>query len=123
MIRVAQSLFPEQAPAVEAKRPAGMGVSFQEILSEKAEQAENLKFSKHASERLSGRSIDLTEEIENRLNEGARRAEEKGIKDSLIVVDSYSFIVNVPSRTVVTALDEGETADHIFTNIDGAVIA
>ena len=52
-----------------------------------------------------------------------KRAGEKGIKDSLVVVDSYAFIVNVPNKTVVTALDQGETGDHIFTNIDGAVIA
>jgi hypothetical protein len=35
-----------------------------------------------------------------------------------------AFIVNVPSQTVVTAMDEASTTDHnVFTNIDGAVIA
>lgn len=99
------------------------GLSFEEILSGKAAESAELKFSKHASERLSTRSIDLTEEMSRRLQEGVKRAGEKGIKDSLVVVDSYAFIVNVPNKTVVTALDQGETGDHIFTNIDGAVIA
>ena len=99
------------------------GLSFQEILSGKATESDQLKFSKHASERLSTRSIDLTEEMSKRLQEGVKRAGEKGIKDSLVVVDSYAFIVNVPNKTVVTAMDQGETGDHIFTNIDGAVIA
>jgi len=30
--------------------------------------------------------------------------------------------VNVPNRTVVTAMDQAETQSNIFTNIDGAVI-
>ncbi|MBE5851669.1 MAG: flagellar protein, partial [Lachnospiraceae bacterium] len=33
-----------------------------------------------------------------------------------------AFIVNVPSNTVVTAMEQSETQDNIFTNIDGAVI-
>ena len=98
-------------------------ISFQSILSGKQAETESLKFSKHASERLDNRSIDLTVEIADRLSEGAKRAEEKGIKDSLVVVDSYAFIVNIPSHTVVTAMDRNETEDHTFTNIDGAVIA
>lgn len=98
-------------------------VSFQSILSGKQEETEALRFSKHASERLGQRSIDLTGEISERLSEGARRAEEKGIRDSLVVIDSYAFIVNIPSHTVVTAMDKNETEDHTFTNIDGAVIA
>ncbi len=37
-------------------------------------------------------------------------------------MDSLAFIVNVPNKTVVTAMDQKEAADNIFTNIDGAVI-
>jgi flagellar operon protein len=52
------------------------------------------------------------------------QASKKGIQDSLILVDSLAFIVNVPNRTVVTAMDQTETTDNnVFTNIDGAVIA
>ena len=40
----------------------------------------------------------------------------------LVLVDSLAFIVNVPSKTVVTAMDQTETQSNIFTNIDGAVI-
>ena len=37
-------------------------------------------------------------------------------------LDSLAFIVNVPSKTVVTAMDQSESESNIFTNIDGAVI-
>ena len=51
-----------------------------------------------------------------------QQAKEKGINESLVLVDSLAFIVNVPSRTVVTAMDQTETKSNVFTNIDGAVI-
>lgn len=97
--------------------------SFEEILKEKQrEQISGLKFSKHASMRLEERNISLTEEQNKRLQSGVEKANEKGIKESLVMIDSLAFIVNVPSKTVVTAMDQKETQDNIFTNIDGAVI-
>ncbi len=103
------------------------GPSFQEILQQKSsidqsEKTQELKFSKHASGRLIDRNISLTEEQLVRLNDGARKAGQKGIKDSLVIVDELAFIVNVPNNTVVTAMDSTETTDNVFTNINGAVI-
>ena len=57
-----------------------------------------------------------------RLTEGTAKAQQKGIKDSLVIVDDLAFIVNIPNNTVVTAMDQNDTAENIFTNIDGAVI-
>lgn len=64
----------------------------------------------------------MTDEQMERLNNGARKAGQKGIKDSLVIVDKLAFIVNVPNNTVVTAMDSTETTDNVFTNINGAVI-
>ena len=99
------------------------GKSFEQILAEKSErqQSEQLKFSKHASERLVSRNIDLSEGQMERLQGGTEKARAKGINESLVVVDNLAFIVNVKNNTVVTAV--GESDDKIFTNIDGAVIA
>lgn len=82
-----------------------------------------LKFSKHAAMRLADRKISLTDEQNLRLEEGVTKASEKGINESLVLVDSLAFIVNVPNKTVVTAIDQKESDNNIFTNIDGAVIA
>ena len=99
---------------------------FQEILQQKSNAGQlgtqELKFSKHAVGRLTQRNISLTEGQLERLNNGARRAEQKGIKDSLVIVDEFAFIVNVPNNTVVTAMDSTETIENVFTNINGAVI-
>ncbi|MBO5259001.1 MAG: flagellar protein [Agathobacter sp.] len=98
------------------------GVSFEEILSDKITGESELKFSKHASMRLDSRNIALTPNQNMRLENGVKQASEKGIKESLVLVDSLAFIVNVPNKTVVTAMDQKETNSNIFTNIDGAVI-
>ncbi len=97
------------------------GLSFEEIL-QKTQQEGEVKFSKHAANRLNDRNIELTEEQLERLNDGTKMAGEKGIKESLVLVDELAFIVNTRSNTVITALTQGETKENIFTNIDGAVI-
>ena len=102
----------------EKRNQSVTDVSFEDVLR----QQQQLKFSKHASQRLESRNISLSEEQNARLEDGVEQAHAKGIKDSLVLVDSLAFIVNVPSKTVVTAMDQTETQSNIFTNIDGAVI-
>ena len=99
-------------------------VSFEDILRQKQTTAESqeLRFSKHAQGRLNDRQINLSDEQNERLESGVLKASEKGIRESLVILDSLAFIVNVPSKTVVTAMDQSESESNIFTNIDGAVI-
>ncbi len=110
-------------PAIHDREVSDTNVSFQDILREKQkEETSELKFSKHASLRLEERNISLTEEQNERLLSGVKKANEKGIQESLVMLDSLAFIVNVPNKTVVTAMDQRETDNNVFTNIDGAVI-
>ena len=97
------------------------GMSFEEVLNMKKTTSE-LKFSKHADARLNERHINLTDEQLERLNEGARKASQKGIGESLMIMDNLAFIVNIKNSTVVTAIDSKASEENIFTNIDGAVI-
>lgn len=101
--------------------------TFEEILKTKQEPkvtTEKLKFSKHANQRLASRNIDLSTEQLERLENGTNKAREKGIKESLVMVDNLAFIVNIKNNTVVTtvAVEQNQMEGTIFTNIDGAVI-
>ena len=64
------------------------GMSFEDVLRQQWKKNDNsvtdgsLKFSKHAGERLRQRNITLSDEQMIRLQNGARKAEEKGIKES-----------------------------------------
>ncbi len=100
----------------------GQGQNFQSILNRQLQESTELKFSKHANQRLEQRDIVLTDEQLNRLQNGVDSARVKGIKESLMVMDNISLIVNVENSTVVTALDADESREHVFTNIDGAVL-
>ena len=113
--------FLNQGTATEQSVYLGKGQSFAEILEQKkiAERGE-LKFSKHASERLVSRNIDLSDAQKARLNQAVKAAEAKGIKESLVMMDNLAFIVNVKNNTVITAVAGGE--EKIFSNIDGAVV-
>lgn len=101
------------------------GMSFEQMLRERFNQTEDtqgVKFSKHADERLKQRNITLSSEQLDRLNEATKKADAKGIKESLVVLDNLSFIVNTKNNTVITAMEQSEDTDNIYTNIDGAVI-
>ena len=99
------------------------GLSFEEIWKQKTGEVNSeIRFSKHASNRLSDRNLTLSENQLNRLSEGLKKAGEKGIRESLVMVDQLAFIVNVPSNTVITAMDQAQARENVFTNIDGAVI-
>lgn len=116
----------QQAPSKGDNAKEQQAVSFEQVLRNKqsdihATSAGSLKFSKHANERLASRNIDLSKEQVERLEHGTNRAREKGIKESLVMVDNLAFIVNVKNNTVITAVND--TADSVFTNIDGAVIS
>ncbi|NLL92997.1 MAG: flagellar protein [Clostridiales bacterium] len=101
-------------------------IRFEDILNQKKIQnipnTEGLKFSKHATSRLEDRNINLTREQFERLENGTKKAEEKGINESLMIMDNMAFIVNVKNNTVVTAMDQESSKENVFTNIDGAVI-
>ena len=119
-----QYLNRQQKVGTNAKAPAGM--SFEEVLqkqqAKETQAAGWVKFSKHAAGRLSDRQIELTDEQMERLNDGTKKAGETGIRESLVLVDELAFIVNTKNNMVITAMDQTETDENIFTNIDGAVI-
>ena len=99
-------------------------VSFEDILKQQFKgkaQVSELKFSKHATQRLSDRNISLSEEQLARLQKGAELSNEKGIKESLVLMDDFAFIVNTQNNTVITAMEQEKQGENIFTNIDGAV--
>lgn len=97
--------------------------TFAKILqNQKSKKEKELKFSRHAAERLASRNIDLTGEQKQRLEMAVSLADTKGIQESLVMLDDMAFIVNIPNHTVITAVNPKEDA-AVFTNIDGAVIS
>lgn len=96
---------------------------FADVLGEATKGAEALRFSKHAMERVQRRRIPLDAATLDRLQSGVGRIAAKGARDSLVLVDGTAFVVSVNNRTVITAVGAEQMREHVFTNIDSAVIA
>ena len=108
------------AATEKPKAPAIQGPAFGDVLAEKAAQ---VQFSGHALQRVRRRGIEITHGTLARLQSGVERAAGKGARESVVFVDSTAFVVSVRNRTVITAVDRDHMKDHVFTNIDSAVIA
>lgn len=109
-----------QNPAT--KNNAALKTNFSELLNRELLPDKEIKFSKHALERLHDRKIVLSSGKIDKLNEAMEKAEAKGSKESLILMDDLAFVVSIKNRTVITAVDGSSIKDNVFTNIDSAVI-
>lgn len=84
--------------------------------------AEGIRLSAHAQARLRQSSVDLDPGTADRLKSAVEKAEQKGSKDSLVLLDDLAFVVSVKNKTVITAVDSNRAKENVFTNIDSVVI-
>ncbi len=87
------------------------------------QELEKVKFSNHAMKRLESRNIQLSETDLEKIQSAVEKAELKGAKDSLVMMENTAFIVNIPNKTVVTAMEVTGSNENVFTNIDSVVFA
>jgi len=102
-----------------ARKDAG-GRDFAAIVSR---ELNAVKLSAHARARLESRALSFTAEDEARLQAAVDTAAAKGARQSLVMMSGLALIVNIPSRTVITAMESDGARGTVFTNIDSAVIA
>jgi flagellar operon protein len=119
-------IMPIGKPIPTAKPAEGKninkGTSFDAVFQQELTRQSEVKFSKHAMERLRTRNIELTKEDLGKINEAVNKAAEKGVKETLIIMGSSAFIANVKNKMIITAATEENLKNNVFTNIDGAVI-
>lgn len=121
---VSGPLQPSSPPVHRAGQPAAAGPAgapgprFDQVL-----ERSRLAFSKHALRRIEQRGLRLDEARLGRLEAAVGRAEAKGSRDSLVLLDELALVVSVRNHTVVTAMDEASRKEHVFTNIDSVGIA
>jgi len=114
--RLLNSAKPQETKQIKVNK------DFKQILEQFQSKDEEIRFSKHATERLNSRDIALTLDEMTRLKTAFHKAETKGVKDALILMDDKAFIANIHKRTIITTVNKEQLKDNIFTNIDGAVI-
>lgn len=97
------------------------GENFSTILNQALNEKREIKMSKHAVMRMEARNISLNENQVERLKNALDKASTKGVRDTLVVMDDVAFVVNVNARTIITAVNQSELKENVFTHIDGAV--
>ena len=97
-------------------------VSFREMFSEQMDASKGITFSKHASQRLFSRGIELSSEKLAQIAGAVDKAQAKGSRETLILTDEVALVVAVENRTVITAFDRDNLREGIVTSIDSAVI-
>ena len=118
-----QPIIPVGKPQ-EGSKPKQVGISqtpFSEVFKQQVGKSE-IKFSQHAQQRLQTRNIQLTPADLARIDAAVDKAAAKGARDSLILMKELAFVVSVKNKTVITAVDGNSMQEHVFTNIDSAVI-
>lgn len=110
---------PVSSPAQQAPKTSGResSIPFDEILEDK-----KINFTKHAERRLASRQIDLKVEDQQKLEKAMGALSQKGAKDSLVLMGELAFVVNVPQRTVITAMTKDQMNEQVFTNIDSTIL-
>ncbi len=112
---------PSQKTQKPDPRNAAGTTPFQKVLEQQISK-EPVKFSQHAQQRLNARNIQLSAGDIEKLNAAVQQAAAKGSRDSLVLMNNLAFVVSVANKTVITAVDDASMKDHVFTNIDSAVI-
>ena len=109
-------------PARTSSAPGSVpgAAAFADLFQKAVEVKEPAQFriSAHAQKRLTERNINMNPALENSLNRAFSELESKGAKDSLVITKDGAFVVNVPSRTLVTAMGMDEMRNGVVTNID-----
>lgn len=108
-----------KAAGAAAGKPVHAKVPFDQVLNRELTE---VKFSQHALERMNSRNIKLNEADLNKLNHAVEKAEQKGARESLILINDTALVVSVKNKTVITAMDGASMKENVFTNIDSAVI-
>jgi flagellar operon protein len=116
---------PAAAHRQQSAGATAAGLSFAQELAhaQDGQGAQGLRFSNHAQKRLQTREISLSDDGLARLASAVEKAEKRGGRESLVLMDELAFIVNVPDRLVVTAIDPRSRGEGVFTQIDSVVIA
>lgn len=107
---------------VSVPKTTPLGETFAEVLDRVTESGSRVTFTGHAMKRLEDRNINFDEGALARLEEAIDRAGAKGSRESLILDGDAAYVVNIQKRTVITAVDQLELRDRVFTQIDSTVL-
>jgi len=125
-ININRPIIPVSKPSTSSNIKQGQKITqnqgFGSVFQQEIYKQTEVKFSKHALERLKERNINLSKEDISKINDAVNKASEKGVKEALIIIGNTALVTSIMNKTVITAATEENLKNNVFTNIDGAVI-
>ncbi|MGK7297138.1 MAG: TIGR02530 family flagellar biosynthesis protein [Candidatus Wenzhouxiangella sp. M2_3B_020] len=106
------------------KTREGSSSSFADALqqAQRKEKTADVRLSAHAADRLRQRGIPMSDAQRMQLSDAMNQLATKGSRDAVLLRSDAAFVVNVPNRTVVTAMGQDEMQQRVFTQIDSAFV-
>jgi flagellar operon protein len=123
MINQVNGILAPAGPQAPSKAAAPAAGDFRAALEGAMRPDTDVRLSLHARERLRERNIVLADADMRRISAAADKLASKGGRDALVVMDKVGLILDVPRRTVVTAIERQRLGENVFTNIDSAIFA
>jgi len=108
--------------STETKKIGESDKSFAEVLNDRIDGEHSIEFSAHAIRRMNQRNIQMNAEKFARLTKGVAKIEDKGGKNSVVLMDDEAYVVSVKNKKVITAMPGEKTKNNVFTNIDSMTI-
>lgn len=123
-IKAGHIFYPQTlTPAALKKKENQAATSFNTVFQQKLDKTKpSIDFSNHALQRLEKRGISLSNNDIAKLTSAVEKAQAKGVKESLVLMNNVAYIVSVPNKKVITAVDGPSMQENVFTNIDSAII-
>jgi len=115
--------LPAQPVAAPAPIASAGELAFAEQLRRQLESATGMRVSNHMEKRLLSRQIEMSPDDVRRLATAVEKAEDRGSRESVVLMDDLAFVVSLRNKTLVTAVDAASRKENVFTNIDSVVIA
>ncbi|GAA0746262.1 TIGR02530 family flagellar biosynthesis protein [Clostridium oceanicum] len=110
----------------KANNNLNKNIKFKDVLNNEVHKnlsnSNMFNISNHALTRLRDRNINFNEVDMKNINEAINKAYKKGSRDCLILYKRVALVTSIENRTVITAMDENESKDNVFTNIDSTII-
>lgn len=100
------------------KKQETSGNKFADVLAD----VSKLKISKHAAHRLQERNITISNDKWDVISGKVDEARLLGVTDALVVTSEAALVVSAKNKTVITALNNTEAHNKVFSNINGTIL-
>lgn len=105
------------------KLPIELSQGLSEFQKVFADEIAKMKLTSSAQSKINDNGISLSDLDMIKLESAITRAESKKSETAMVMLNDNAYIVDVPSRSIINAIDKQELMNTVIKGIDSAVFA